>query len=330
MPSRQNRHWQNLNWQNRNGLSLIEVLLAMSLVAVIMGMLGIVMRSQMRMMDTRRTGIQEAQLARTVLRMISNDLKAAVNTVNESAGGETGVVSDEEAGLTGTDDTATGTTSTATDTTSDDTSEAIDPLLQTSPGLYGNASEVRFDIVRSPRAQSFNELVEFATADELARPFSGFQSVAYLVGPSPDNAGGIDAIVKQLGLSPASSSNQPATSGLIRQVMDQATRSYVLEFGDLTTLDAYSQMIAPEVSALQFQYFDGTQWLPDWDSEQQGGLPVAVQIAVSISTIGVDDDGESAVRGITAIADGSSSDNVFRTTVFLPTSWKTDQNDQAF
>jgi hypothetical protein len=40
--------------------------------------------------------------------------------------------------------------------------------------------------------------------------------------------------------------------------------------------------IAPEVLAIEFLYFDGEQWLEEWDSEAMGGLPVAVQVGIAI------------------------------------------------
>ena len=41
--------------------------------------------------------------------------------------------------------------------------------------------------------------------------------------------------------------------------------------------------LAVEVSAIEFLYFDGFEWLDSWDSDQQGGLPPAVQISLALT-----------------------------------------------
>jgi hypothetical protein len=39
--------------------------------------------------------------------------------------------------------------------------------------------------------------------------------------------------------------------------------------------------LAPEVVSLEFNYYDGTQWLTQWDSSQQN-LPLVVKIQVGM------------------------------------------------
>jgi len=41
----------------------------------------------------------------------------------------------------------------------------------------------------------------------------------------------------------------------------------------------------PEVSALQLQYFDGTAWLPQWNSSSLGRLPVAIKISFNLEPL---------------------------------------------
>ncbi|HVR82686.1 MAG TPA: prepilin-type N-terminal cleavage/methylation domain-containing protein [Planctomycetota bacterium] len=40
--------------------------------------------------------------------------------------------------------------------------------------------------------------------------------------------------------------------------------------------------IARDVAYLNFRYYDGTQWLPTWDSTQSGTLPQAVEVTIYV------------------------------------------------
>src|SRR5262249_54048207 len=40
---------------------------------------------------------------------------------------------------------------------------------------------------------------------------------------------------------------------------------------------------ATEVIAMEFQYFDGSQWLTSWDTTQGNGLPQLIKISIALS-----------------------------------------------
>jgi uncharacterized membrane protein YgcG len=50
----------------------------------------------------------------------------------------------------------------------------------------------------------------------------------------------------------------------------------------LTTDQAEAELLAPEVLALEFAYFDGTQMVEEWDTAQQGRLPRGVEIRLTL------------------------------------------------
>ena len=64
-----------------------------------------------------------------------------------------------------------------------------------------------------------------------------------------------------------------AESGLVRRVMDRAVTLCASENGNLQGLQQAAEVVAPEVTSVEFQYFDGTQWLLEWDSAEMGGCP---------------------------------------------------------
>jgi len=86
----------------------------------------------------------------------------------------------------------------------------------------------------------------------------------------------------QLGDASQSMSAQP--SGLARLEGDRLQQDLARQNGDMQTQMAGLQMLAPEVTSLTFAYFDGYQWRSDWDSQALGGLPMAVEVLLDITT----------------------------------------------
>jgi hypothetical protein len=60
------------------GVSLLELILALSLTTVVMGLIAMAIDLNFRMFDTRRSQVEETQLARSLLRHIGDDIRASV------------------------------------------------------------------------------------------------------------------------------------------------------------------------------------------------------------------------------------------------------------
>ncbi len=73
------------------------------------------------------------------------------------------------------------------------------------------------------------------------------------------------------------------SSGLVRRAIDRAVLAYAEEMADSQRLMRTGELLAPEVISLEFAYFDGTQWLYEWDSSTQS-LPWLVQISLGIQS----------------------------------------------
>ena len=67
-------------------------------------------------------------------------------------------------------------------------------------------------------------------------------------------------------------------SGLIRVELDRAVMLLAVTNGADMSSAGYEELIAPEVTDLQFRYFDGKEWQTEWDSESLEKLPKAVEI----------------------------------------------------
>jgi prepilin-type N-terminal cleavage/methylation domain-containing protein len=86
----------------------------------------------------------------------------------------------------------------------------------------------------------------------------------------------------QLGDASQTMSAQP--SGLARLEGDRVQMDLARQNGDTQSQMAGLRMLAPEVTGLVFTYFDGYQWRSDWDSQALGGLPMAVEVLLDITT----------------------------------------------
>jgi hypothetical protein len=72
-------------------------------------------------------------------------------------------------------------------------------------------------------------------------------------------------------------------SGLVRREMDRAATSWAFNNSGLESLGQYEELLAPEVVALEFRYFDGVELIDEWDSSVAKNLPVAVEIFLVIA-----------------------------------------------
>ena len=269
-----------------SGFTLLEVMLALALVTLVLALVATAVHLHLRVVDSSRTEVEEAQLARALLRRIGNDLRSAVQQPQidvsklmpdsrvTAAVAET-IEAATKAGLLedGALDAITGEGDAwdeldedeDEDTTDYTTDLAASASLPPVPGLYGNMYEMQVDTSRVPRIDEYAGLV---AGDSMATSYpSDVKTVTYFV------AGNLYG-----GTGRALTSG----TGLVRREMDRATASYAAEMGQLSDYWQDIRPIAPEVVAIQFAYFDGTEVVQEWDSQQRGGLPMAVEVTLWI------------------------------------------------
>jgi len=167
---------------------------------------------------------------------------------------------------------STGSPTTESSTTGDLVSSTNVPLIV---GVYGNATQLQIDVSRLPRPDQYVAIVDQSNPSMPAVP-SDVKSITYFV-QTPELANGQVRDV----LSGSSQTPQVA-SGLVRRELDRSVLQYAANYGSMDSVLRTGELIAPEVIGIQFQYFDGAAWLTEWDSEQMGGLPVAIEVVVLI------------------------------------------------
>ena len=272
--------------------TLLEVILALALSVFVLAAIAWAIQLHLTALDTRRGDVEESQLARAVLKMIADDLHSvlAYNTVDFSeaaqmaaldipglAGGDV-EAGDENFELPPEDEGADG----SGDEEAQDLSADLTP--GTVPGIFGNQFQIQMDISRLPRLEDFDPALQAAAGGLRDLP-SDAKSVAYYLQPDiefPEEENQALFTDSEIPVGSSASPGQGWGRGLVRRSLDRAATQWALGNGDLSRLDATGEVVALEIVALEFRYFDGEQWLQAWDTTELGGLPMAVEVAIGI------------------------------------------------
>lgn len=307
----------------RSGFTLFEVVLATALAAVLVGLLGMALHVYLESVSVGRGDVEQAQLARAVLARIAGDLRAAVRRTEQdlsalSEGGESGGAVGEgfgdssgsggAGGVGGLDGAAASGGSPGLGDSMSGSDLASTAIPSTEPGLYGNAEQLLVDISRIPRFDELDALLQLETPP--SGHASDLRTVAYYVqqGEYVEASASASTALGQ--------SQQRLRSGLMRREMDRATALFSADLGGSELMSQEAKLLAPEVTRIQFQYFDGTQLWQDWDSTAQGGLPMAVEVRIWLRPPMRDAEADAAAAQ--SIRTPGEDDQMYRMVVHLP------------
>ena len=140
------------------------------------------------------------------------------------------------------------------------------------PGIYGSENELQIDVSRLPRLDQLQAILSPDTTTTAALTqdtLSDVKTVLYFLAGSA--SGGSSA--------PASGTG----TGLYRREMDRAVASFSSSQGQPLEDTSNQEPLAAEVTNIEFQYYDGNEWVSDWDSTENNGLPMAVEISITIT-----------------------------------------------
>ncbi len=279
--------------RRHRGISLLETMLALAISSVMIGLIGMALNISLGTLDRGKQETTAAQLAHTLLRQISHDLRCALPPPGAPS-----------TSRPGTDSVDTLTPDSSADATSASLSTSVSPASKSNSGLMGNREELQWDLLYVPRPDEVSSTTHNGTISATGYSASGIKTVAYFMRRgTADN-----------GLARAPS----AAEGLIRRETDRATSQWAVDRGQLASSDETLEPLAPEVESLEFRYFDGTQWREEWDSTLAGRLPVLVEITIGMRDV---DDSHNRLPGtpvahrVGSSLDALQGDLVFRTVV---------------
>ena len=277
-----------VNCNRRSGYTLLEMIMALALTVLIAASIAGALQIHLISLKRQQGSIEQTHVARNVLEVLSVDIRAAwqykpFQTSSTVDVAEAGAEAAEDLGVGGADGGAnpgagadagggTGAVGGAAGGTAggvaEDTSSPIDNVQSSNaplerPGFYGSQTAIVFDISRLPRLDQYNILV---VADGVRDMASDIKTTSYFL----DTTG-------------QSSQNELASDtlgGLYRRQLDHSVASYANETGSLNA--GKTELLATEVVDLAFRFFDGEEWQNDWDSDEQGGFPIAVEIVIIV------------------------------------------------
>jgi len=293
------------------GFTLLEVLLSLALVSLLLVALGMTIDVQLRLVNTSRGNVEEAQLARVLLHRIAADLRGAVpydlldikKLVDEAASAAASAVESGQLEVGGEQDDQEGGASQdagdaagAGEADADSTAAVASETSARIPGVYGGADWLEVDVSRLPRLDQFEGQLAATGAAAIVDRLSDIKTVSYSV-LADEEAGG-----------------EVGSGGLVRREVDRAATLYATEQG--TTSTDFVEPIAPEVASLAFAYWDGADWVEEWDTGEMGGLPRAIEVILTLrrsdSTDGL------LTAGADAGALGDEGTLAYRLVVHLP------------
>ena len=287
------KQYAKIRLADRSAYTLLEVLLALGLTVVIFTAIAAGIRLHLVSIAQQQLKIEQRQVARNLLATIGTDIRSAVlyratdysglenirATALKQEGAAVaglGIDNDSDPGdvQRAIEEAAAGTGADDNDDIVDQDIE-VDDLIQEEdvsyrPVLRGSDRSIQFDISRLPRLDQYRSFGANGGEAIESTP-SDIKSISYFFSASPS----VSEPLAQLDPS-------IAPGGLYRREVDRAIASFAGLDGLNTNPDSVSRLLAPEVAAVRFRYFDGFDWWTSWDFDERGGLPTAVEIQLTV------------------------------------------------
>jgi prepilin-type N-terminal cleavage/methylation domain-containing protein len=264
-------HWQHesvtvdaMAQPPRAGFTIIELLISLGLMVLLMAGLYAAMSIYTDLQLDSHEEVTRGQVSRALLRQIGRDVQSVVFSPQDASDDSSADEDDEDSDA--------------------DTSEVVaDP--STSLGIYtngivGTATDLLLFVSRPDRNLNYVSAQEIAATSDRS---SDTMIVRYLVADTM--AGGLAAEIAERNAGGAFS----GAYGLVRMSGDVYGLSTAVQEGDEMSQMSAAEVTAREVSAIAFQYFDGTAWQQEWDSTQLNMLPVAIEVVLTLRTPEPDD-----------------------------------------
>lgn len=253
---------------SRSGLTLLELLITLGLGVLLISSISAAITIYLNTETAGRARMERAQLVRAIYLKMVNDIRCVSfrESVADDSSSSTGLSAAEEASVTG---MATAPLNTG----------PIDPdtgLTNETVGLFGDSQKLVLHISRPRRLPAAAAAGAGAgQGREDASPFpdydpSGLRSISWsLSGTNTGNSSGQGSAgggLSRLDQDRYLTTTEPAARGSDEGIPE-------------------GQVLAPEVTSLQFRYFDGVDWLDSWDSSTEERLPNAVEVTIAFRSL---------------------------------------------
>jgi type II secretory pathway pseudopilin PulG len=332
--------------RRRDGFTLLEVVLSAGLTIVLLAALWGLISTYVRAFDKAEQKTQTAQVARTILAQVAEDLRSAAGLASQKTSSARIAIAGQDAPapiaqVSGSAPASpsgalqpptappsasapptiqaegqqtpppaptsvgslgrSGTSGSASSPAGGSTALDIPLTIARRAGLFGSRNSLRIDVVRTlavdDRQVDIEEIEQVGEpmgqrdrAPELLTVTYGFHDPRD-VDPADTLAstGLVRREVPTSGVRPQMRGSSDGTDEIGADLVDSA-----LGQGESPSVDTSGSpredavqlsdtlLLAPEVTRLEFEYFDGQEWFDEWDSMARGGLPSAVAIALDV------------------------------------------------
>jgi len=269
----------------RRAYTLLEVLLALALTAVVLMIIATGIGVQLRALSASRARVERAQLARVLLHQMADDLRGALTPDNGGAGApqtQTSTSAAEALGASSdsSDQTLSGSSGDGTSeqnaaqAESDSDAAAADTTLA---GVYGQLDWLRVDVVRAIRSDSSSSASGSASGSTATSESTRqLKTIVYYVVTADEAAASAAS---------TDTEKQPG-GGLVRRELTRSVAAWAAQQGSLAYVDPSVSPMGTEVAdvtAVEFRYYNGSDWVESWDTATAGSLPAAVEIRLYLA-----------------------------------------------
>ena len=250
----------------RTGFTLLELLLAMGMTTLLMAAVYGAMSTYWNLALDSREEITRSQIARRIMQDLSRDIRSVtfVEQIVQS--------SDDSSGTSGTESPSGVTTSVYRN------------------GLIGFERELMLYISRPDKHLDYVALPDTLTASSRN---SDLMIVRWLLADS-SGSGLASAIAG------TNETGSGSVAGLARGEGGVNGFGRAIEMDDIGQQLEVTSLYAPEVQDIVFEYFDGVDWLPEWNSTDLNLMPQAIRIELILRHPPSDDDGRINPRDLPA------------------------------
>lgn len=252
----------------RRGFTLLETIIAVGLMTLLMAGLYSAMTIYYDLRVDSYDEIERAQIARTLLRQITRDIQSVVFQAEQSVTDDSSSEAQEDA-----------------DEGENITADPAAAMAFYTNGLVGTETDLLLYVSRPDRDLNYISSQELSSFSDRS---GDLMIVRYFVAQS-----GAGELASQVA-DQFSSGSDDGPVGLVRTTGDLYGLSMAIQDSKEESQAAATQMQAPEVSAIQFQYFDGSTWQAEWDSTQLNSMPVAIEVILTLVSVEEDPLDETA------------------------------------
>ena len=317
------------------GFTLIEILLALGLMLLVMtaAYAGMVMVQNVNVAG--REEAERNQIARALERQMASDIRCLfylpAPPPAASSTESTGELASTDMGVGAADDPAARETSISEPSSDSNLEDPLASAMPRSLGVVGDATTLVLHVSKPTRMSmsSFESTNSMPTSGSILEAnmaastphASDLRSISYFL--AIPGGGGLPGLVgNSMKSGPALTMEDMGGIGLVRMDGDRLQ----MEQADITmgadSFSQQSQLLAPEVTELQFRYFDGAAWFTEWDSELQDALPRCIEITMRIEIGDANQEDDSLLNTLASLNTTSTSadtQGLVRFVVAIPT-----------